>query len=472
MLLQLFSRKLWRVLGLTLLAAVGVCGSAAPLRSVHAASDLFAIPAGTGIGSQSDPTDLVGALAAAAPGDTIYLGAGTYTGSGTAVVSLTTSINLLGGWDGAPTGPVVRDPAAFVSTLDGEDARQVLRITGGAAPTIDGLTITGGLADDGGGIYIAGSSPVVSNCVITGNKTQSHGLVVDGSGGGIYISGSSAAEIRQNQIISNESGWGAGIYRDGTQTSTIRENLISGNSASNDGGGIILSFADSDQILSNVFMNNTAGMLGGGLRVWGSDSIIRANRISGNSALQGAGMALGNASEPIIMNNFLFGNETDGMLVESSQPTVINNTLVGTGTVDAGVGVKLFSDTICSMPYCAGGAFLNNIVVGFSIGFARSGDGPTFETVDYNALWDNQIADYGTFIAVGNENIHQDPLFVHPAANDYHLQVASPCINAGTASPATPPPLDDFDGDPRPQMGVWDIGADEVWQRALPMVVR
>jgi parallel beta-helix repeat protein len=172
--------------------------------------------------------------------------------------------------------------------------------------------------------------------------------------------------------------------------------LISGNSASNDGGGLVLSFADSDQILSNVFMNNTAGMLGGGLRVWGSDSIIRANRISGNLALQGAGMALGNGSEPIIMNNFLFGNEMDGMLVESSQPTVINNTLVGTGTVDAGVG------------------------------------------------------DYGVFIAVGNENIHQDPLFVHPADNDYHLQVASPCINAGTASPATPPPLDDFDGDPRP----------------------
>jgi nitrous oxidase accessory protein NosD len=192
MLLQLFSRKLWRMLGLTLLVAVGVCGSAAPLRSAHAASDLFGIPAGTGIGSQSDPIDLVGALAAAAPGDTIYLGAGTYTGSGTAIVSLTTSVNLLGGWDGALTGPVVRDPAAFVSTLDGEDARQVLRITGGAAPTIDGLTITGGLADDG-------------------------------SGGGIYISGSSAAEIRQNQIISNESGWGAGIYRDGTQTSTIRE---------------------------------------------------------------------------------------------------------------------------------------------------------------------------------------------------------------------------------------------------------
>jgi hypothetical protein len=59
--------------------------------------------------------------------------------------------------------------------------------------------------------------------------------------------------------------------------------------------------------------------------------------------------------------------------------------------------------------------------------------------------------------------INADPLFFDPANDDYHLRVASPCIDAGTATVPAPPglPTSDFDGDARIIGAAPDIGADE-----------
>ncbi len=53
---------------------------------------------------------------------------GVYTGTGDAVITVTKSITLYAGWDGADSGPVERDPAAYPTTLDGENARRVVYI--------------------------------------------------------------------------------------------------------------------------------------------------------------------------------------------------------------------------------------------------------------------------------------------------------------------------------------------------------
>lgn len=60
------------------------------------------------------------ALSNANRGDTTYAAPGTYTGTGAAVVTFTRSIALLGGWNRAAIGPIVRDPAAYPSILDGD----------------------------------------------------------------------------------------------------------------------------------------------------------------------------------------------------------------------------------------------------------------------------------------------------------------------------------------------------------------
>jgi hypothetical protein len=59
--------------------------------------------------------------------------------------------------------------------------------------------------------------------------------------------------------------------------------------------------------------------------------------------------------------------------------------------------------------------------------------------------------------------LHGDPLFLNPAAGDYHLTAGSPAVDAGVASGV----VDDVDGDWRPSdgdgdgVGEFDVGADE-----------
>jgi hypothetical protein len=201
------------IVGGLLLAGLllGLSGTAPTAR---ADSDTyFATPGGSGACTQSDPRDLTTALGLATDGDALYLSGGTFTGTGDEVVRITHSIALYGGWDGAPAGPVARDPANHVTILDGEQQRRVMVITGTIAPTIDGLTITGGNAtglgggvyadsEAGGGIYSVGASPIVQHSVITDNVAST--LARAGTGGrdlhpGCSCSGSGSRQPNPEQ---------------------------------------------------------------------------------------------------------------------------------------------------------------------------------------------------------------------------------------------------------------------------------
>ncbi len=58
----------------------------------------------------------------------------------------------------------------------------------------------------------------------------------------------------------------------------------------------------------------------------------------------------------------------------------------------------------------------------------------------------------------------EDPLFVGGDPYDYHLDLLSPCIDQGTDDTGVYPslPIDDIDGDARPEGDGYDIGSDEV----------
>ena len=139
-----------------------------------AATQLFVSSNGTGTTcAQGNPCTLQTALEQANDNDTIYLAQGTYTGAGDAVITVTKSIVLYGGWDGSTHSPLLRDPEAYPTTVQGEDQRQGISIIGNITPTIDGLIVTGGKAPDGGGIYIHDASPLIRNNIITANRTIS-----------------------------------------------------------------------------------------------------------------------------------------------------------------------------------------------------------------------------------------------------------------------------------------------------------
>ena len=168
---------------------------------------------------------------------------------------------------------------------------RVITIEGGATftPLVDGWTIQvemppvssgqvmyvrnwywATISGCGGGIYINGAQPTISNNLIYGNVAADATAASEGAGGGIYLINSAGTFIVSNEIYNNDAringeGNGGGIFINdsGGKTSVIR-NLIYGNEGSSvtthSGGGTAVyvgSNIDQVQIYDNeIFLNN------------------------------------------------------------------------------------------------------------------------------------------------------------------------------------------------------------------------
>lgn len=101
---------------------------------------------------------------------------------------------------------------------------------------------------------------------------------------------------------------------------------------------------------------------------------------------------------------------------------------------------------------------VTNCVLVYNIAESGGGiwtDGTCSSTIDYSDVWNNSPDDYGDCLP-GPNDICQDPVFVNPSAQDFHLISGSPCIDAGTNDGA---PSEDIDGEPRPIDGDWNGSA-------------
>ncbi len=234
-----------------------------------AAGTLFVTPSGSGTAcTQAAPCTLQTAAAQAQAGDVVYLAAGSYYGvDAGAVVTVTRGYTLYGGWDGAATGTVQREPGLYPSVVDGQNVRQGVHIYGTFSAGLDGLTITSGRAEQGGGVFVREATVFVRNNVITACHTVTYTTFDYGRGGGICVRSSGHGVIANNLIANNTSGYGGGIYDVHNAGTTIECNEISGNVAMKRGGGVIIE--DSGGILrGNHVANNSAGSDSGGALLW------------------------------------------------------------------------------------------------------------------------------------------------------------------------------------------------------------
>lgn len=290
--------------------------------------------AGNGLSWQAARKSLQSALADAQYGDEIWVAAGTYRPSDTldrsASFFLKNGVSIYGGFSGAETKLAQRDVAQHETVLSGDLAGNdappgsfdgaaensyhvVVALNVDPTALIDGFTIAGGHADgpglgavpesqdQGAGLNVYFSSPMVVNCTIRGNWAKNHGAVNDHGdestflhctfdrnysfdfGAGLYIHEHSHTTAFGCIFTANESvNLGAGLYCRSEVSATINECTFS-NNLSNNGAGM---YADPDSVvvvMNSVFRENYATIGGGGLYADSSTAFISGCTFESNS---------------------------------------------------------------------------------------------------------------------------------------------------------------------------------------------
>jgi len=325
-----------------------------------------------------------------------------------------------------------------------------------------------------------GSSPTITGNIVTANQSS-------GFGGGISVSKLEFASvtpspsITDNTISGNNACEAAGIAIL-AGSPLVQGNIIDGNfigicSGGRGGGGILIQSipgagAINAQIVNNVVTNNLAQNTGGaggidvGYTGFGTQ-IVSGNIIRNNTGGQGGGLYV--VYESIVVQNLIVGNHSfqgGGILVDSGSGSKFVNNTIADNTAIQGGGVFAYGVNIHE--------FMGNVIIAAGKTFYGAGYNPNLPTIfkDNNVLSLQGPSYEGTFPdQTGvNGNISADPLFVNPAAVDYHLRSGSPSIDAGDNS-APYLPATDLDGNPRIQDGngdgiaIVDMGA---YEASLP----
>jgi hypothetical protein len=478
---------------------------------------LFVESDGSGFAcTQAQPCALRTALSQAADGDVIYVSTGIYKDTGSAVVTITRSIALFGGWDGASSGPVVRDPARFPSTLDGERKRRVVYIDGEITPTLSSFIIANGNATGltancfapsagdpdgcGGGIFVYKASPIIANNIITNNVATVTAAGGDtgttGYGGGIYMHFSNGAIITGNTIVSNvgslaaygagggvftfqcgagtevqgnhilnntattsnTASWGGGIHLANSDI-MVRDNLIQGNVASAGGssqGSGLFQWYGAPTILGNLVTGNLRGHA---VYLGHSEAHFEGNRILRNDVSTGVYVIYGHGQGVRLLNNVIAGGRTYNFHASSSSTYPLTTSLLHNTIVGAGAEYGIYAGPNSTL------VMINTIIASHTWGISGTVSASSTVHADHTLFWANTNDGIR-----GTNPVDGNPAFVHPATGDFHVGVNSAAIDAGVDAGATA----DIDGDVRPFNTLFDIGADEAvwWSMYLPLVIR
>jgi hypothetical protein len=422
---------------------------------------------------------LAKAIAAAGEGDEIWIKAGTYLlGS---EVSVNKAVDIYGGFAGTETFRHQRDGESRQVILDGQKSTRCLFISSNArldSITVQNGTLTGsGYTDlEGGAVYIADSSPIIANCAFLNNYIEGSGtclggavyandsaarfenchfegnyLACEGGSGGALTLANSTTTFIQSRFVNNRvtdglSGFGGGLQiRGGAITIEACEFLLNSVKADSASGGAIFATDADVTISASSFIEN------------GSDAGSYSH--GGAIYFQGAASTAGSQ----ITNTFFLHN--------SAAPGYVPNGAYGGAIYNYNAAPRIlnctFFDNHVSGYYAQGGAIANapgNPTITNTILWGNSAhkhDGTTISDGEGFQLHDNDASSSTvTYSAIdqdgydGNGNLREPPLL--DAAG--HLRPGSPCIDQGDDAVA---PHTDADGEPRPENGKSDIGADE-----------
>lgn len=215
------------------------------LATAHAQTTRYvngsATGANTGVDWANAFTSLQAGLAASAPGDTLWVATGFYTGT----FNIPAGVTVMGRFVPGDPSELMRE-VNFQTILHGLGAQRV--VTMGAGSVIDGLSIQGGQAGapGGGGLLIDGVSCKVRNCTFTLNNDSA------GAGAAILVRNGANPRIENCLIYLNgDASSGAAIEIDGASGTYINNTIDT-----NEWSGIRIKGNATPAIYNNILSNN------------------------------------------------------------------------------------------------------------------------------------------------------------------------------------------------------------------------
>ena len=205
----------------------------------------------------------------------------------------------------------------------------------GNSLTVEGNEISDNTAEEyieyggGGGVYLAGSSPLLDNEIldnmtnacgggvyvlngapdIEGNTVEGNVCADDGAGMFLYMS---QASVVGNTFEDNDSWDDAGGLRIFISAAWIQGNEFIGNTANDDGGAVKFSHYHSD-FVDNVLIGNSTGDAGGGLELDNDTSYVAGCTFENNHAARGAALhSANNETTMTIEDSWFEGNDASG----------------------------------------------------------------------------------------------------------------------------------------------------------------
>ncbi len=366
-----------------------------------------------------DAPSVLAAVDAAVLGDSVLVGAGTWTEHDTRVVP------FAGGLSTITSGAFVREGISIIGTsgpaqtvlvgsASAAISRNAITVTNGATGSvlIEGLTLTGPesalevgegsdvavrncrLVNTGLGVRITDSPVLIEDCLIQGNS----GIAPNVQASGVDAI-SSDLRIVRTEFSENTgrpcldvSGFPPTTSRLVIQDCSFRENRV--------GGGTVRE-ASILTVERNAFIRNAFDSGGsGGIQTVECSGAVRFNVFAWDSVR-------------------VFGN-CGGINLYNSSLDVAGNTFFGCHMTlpDGAAAVAVFSD----LPM----TFRNNLVVGCTGTPAVRNYGPVPPTVSCNVYWDNEVFNPSVW-PVSATDLFVDPRLCDPAAEDFTLRATSPC---------------------------------------------
>ena len=300
----------------------------------------------------------------------------------------------------------------------------------------------------------------------------------DQDGGALRIFGCDNVEIGHSKLFCNFSREHGGALNAENSNVVIHDCDISNNLLHSEidtiyfmyGAGLRFLKCEVDIATTKLQHNYGETSIGGAMSIDSCSVRIDRCRFEHNVGINGGGLYMIRCYDnPCSITNSLFANNTSvhfagGMAISDSSPLVCNLTVVNNHSIGVNCGGIFF--------YQHSSPILWNCII-----YGNTNEAPLEEPVqmwswtyeDFAPEFHNCLVQFGFDNISNNEVItiydncnDEDPLFVDPENEDFHLGADSPCLNAGASeTPASILNGLDLDGLGRVNDGLIDLGAYE-----------